>query len=70
MLGVHLSMDDRNVDANVLSWNCRVMKVNKIKFNYIKLNLRRGISICAYVSIPKIGLCQRLYKQDLHKLIH
>ena len=27
VLGVHLTMDDRAVDANVLSWNCRVLKV-------------------------------------------
>lgn len=33
VLGVHLTMDDRNVDANVLSWNCRVMKVNQIISN-------------------------------------
>lgn len=46
MLGVHLTMDDRNVDANVLSWNCRVMKVNLIKSNQIKSDHVPGIRLC------------------------
>jgi hypothetical protein len=24
-------MDDRNVDANVLSWSCKVLKINQFK---------------------------------------
>ena len=31
VLGVHLTMDDRAVDANVLSWNCKVLKINQSK---------------------------------------
>jgi hypothetical protein len=31
VLGVHLTMDDRAVDANVLSWNCKVLKINQFK---------------------------------------
>ena len=31
VLGVHLTMDDRAVDPNVLSWNCKVLKINQFK---------------------------------------
>ena len=34
VLGVHLTMDDRNVDANILSWNCKVLKVRPIMHDY------------------------------------
>ena len=27
VLGVHLTLDDRPVDANIRSWNCTVLKV-------------------------------------------
>lgn len=31
VLGVHLAMDDREVESNILSWNCRVLKINRTR---------------------------------------
>eukprot|EP01035_Chromulina_nebulosa_P019189 gene19189-25035_t len=31
VLGVHLTMDDRLVDANIQSWNCKILRVYRFK---------------------------------------
>lgn len=31
VMGVHLTMDDRAVDANIMSWNCKILRVFRFK---------------------------------------
>jgi parafibromin len=37
VVGVHLTMDDRAVDPAILSWNCRVLKVIRMRMVIISM---------------------------------